>query len=55
MNASEKASIRHIERFSKSGIPIHNSLVQDTAGGETRRTQAIARHFVFQANVIQCY
>ena len=36
MNTSEKAeltaSIRHIERFSKSGLLIYNSEVADTAG-----------------------
>ena len=49
MNTSEKAelsaSIRHIERFSKSGIPIYNSEVPDMAGRKTtirrKRTQAI--------------
>ena len=46
------ASIRHIAIFLKSGIPIFNSEVPDTAGRETRRrrrkrrTEAIAKRFV---------
>ena len=45
------ASIGHIARFSKSGIPIYNSEVPDTAGRKTRtRTLAIAKHFAFQVN-----
>ena len=52
MNALEKAelaaSIHHIVRFLKSGIP-------DTADRETRRrrTQANAKCFAFHANVMQ--
>ena len=64
MNTSEKAkltaSIRHIERFSKSGIPIYNFEVPDTAGRKaaiatTRRTQEIAKGFTFYANdAVRC-
>ena len=60
MNTSEKAelsaSIRHIERFSKSGIPIYNSEVPDMAGRKTtirrKRTQAIAKRYAFHVNAI---
>ena len=46
-------SIRHIARFLKSGIPIYNSDVPDTAGRKTtrRRTQAIAKRFGFHTSV----
>ena len=47
------ALIRYIIIFLKSGIPIYNSEVQDTASRKTRRrrrTQAIAKHYVFHAN-----
>ena len=41
MNTSEKAepiaSIRNIERFSKSGIPIYNFEVLDTAGRKKKK------------------
>ena len=41
MNTSEKAepiaSIWHIERFSKSGIPIYNFEVLDTAGRKKKK------------------
>ena len=40
-------SIRHVARFIKSGISIYNSEVTDAAGRETRRTQAIAKRFLF--------
>ena len=52
--AEFSASIRHIARFLKSGIPIYNSEVPDMAGIKTRRrrTQAIAKHFAFYANAI---
>ena len=50
MNTLEKAeltaSLRHIERFSKSVIPIYNPEVPDTAGRKTRRrrrTQVIEK------------
>ena len=49
------ASARHIERFSKSGIPIYNSKVLDTASKKTRsrkkrrRRQAIAMRYAFHA------
>ena len=49
------ASIRHIARFLKSGIPIYNSEVPDTLGRKIRRrkrTQAIAKRFAFYANAI---
>ena len=48
------ASIRHIAIFLKSGIPIYNSEVPDTAGRNTRRrrrrTQAIAKRYASHAN-----
>ena len=54
MNTFEKAELTdlvcHIERFLKSGIPICNSDLSDTAGRKTRRrrrAQAIAKHFAF--------
>ena len=57
MNALEKAelttSVSHIERFSKSGMPIYNFNVPDTAGRKTttrRKKQAITKHYVFHAN-----
>ena len=60
MSTSEKAkltaSIRYIERFSKSGIPIYNSEVPDEAGRKTRRrrrTQAIEKRYAFQVNAIK--
>ena len=44
MDTLEKAeltvSIRHIAIFSKSGMPIYNSEVPDTAGRKTRRMDA---------------
>ena len=57
MNILEKAeltaSICHIDRFLKSGMPIYNSEVSDTAGRKTRsRTQGIAKRFAFYANTI---
>ena len=58
MSNSEKAeltvSVRHIERFSKLGIPIYNSEVPDTVARKTRRrrTQAIAKRYAFHANTI---
>ena len=53
-NAQLTATIRHIARFLKSGIPIYNTVVQDTAGKKkkTIRTQAIAKCFAFYANAI---
>ena len=46
------ASIRHIARFLKSGIPIYNSEVPDTSdtNTRTRRTQAIAKRCAFHVN-----
>ena len=49
------ASIRHIERFLKSGIPIYNSKVPDAAGRKTikrwrRRRTAQAKRYAFYAN-----
>ena len=50
------ATIRHTWRFLKSGIQIYDSEVPDTAGRKTRRriirrrTQTIAKRYVFQAN-----
>ena len=48
------ASIRHIVILLKSGIPIYNSEVPDTAGRKTtrRRTQAIVKRFSIYANAI---
>ena len=52
------ASVRHIERFPKSGIPIDNSEVPDTAGRKAkrrmrrRRTHAMAKHYAFHTNAI---
>ena len=55
-NAELVVSICHIGKFSKSGIPIYNSEVLDTAGRETsrrkRRTQAIAKRYTFHANAV---
>ena len=62
MNTLEKteltAPVLHIERFSKSGIPIYNSEVPDPTGKKMkrrtrRRTQAIAKCCVFHANAIR--
>ena len=55
-NAELTASIRHITRFLKSGIPIYNSEVPNTIGRKTRRrkTRATAKHFAFHANAIKC-
>ena len=58
MNTLEKvevtASIRHIARFLKSGIPIYNAEVTDTAGRKTRRrAKAIAKRFAFHAKAIE--
>ena len=51
------ASICHIARFLKSGIPIYNSEVPDTTGTKTtttrRGTQAIAKCFAFHANAMK--
>ena len=49
------ASILHITRFFKSGIPIYISEVSNTAGRKTRRrrkrrTKAIAERFAFDAS-----
>ena len=47
------ASIRILREFLNSGIPIHNSVVPDTAGRKTRkrrRTQTIVKRFVFHGN-----
>ena len=41
-----------IARFLKSGIPIYNSEIQDTAGRKARRTQATAKRFAFYTNSI---
>ena len=51
--AELKTSIRYIERYLKSGIPICHSEFPDTAGRKTRRrTQAITKRFAFHANAI---
>ena len=47
--------IHYIARFLKSGKPIYNSEVPDTAGRKTtsrRKTQAIAKRFAFLANTM---
>ena len=48
-------SIRRIARFSKSGMPIYNSVVPDAAGRKPRRrrrrTQTITKRHAFHANV----
>ena len=55
-NNSEKteltASIKHIEKFPKSGILIYHSEVLEKTGRKTRRrrTQEIAKRYVFHAN-----
>ena len=41
------ASILHIERFSKSEMPIYNSEVPEKM---SRRIQEIAKRYAFQAN-----
>ena len=47
------ASIRHIARLLKLGIPTYNSKVPDTAARKTRRIQTIiVKRFVFRANAI---
>ena len=50
-------SVRHIGGFSKSGIPIYNSEVSDTAGKKTRkkrrRSKAIGKRYAFQAITIK--
>ena len=56
MDTLEKAelttSIRHIEIFLKSGIPVYNSGVPDTAGGKMRRRLIIAKRYPFHTNAI---
>ena len=59
MDTLEKAEltalIRHIAIYFKSGIPLYNSEVLDTAGRKTRRrrrTQAIAKRYAFHTNAI---
>ena len=61
MNVFEKAeitaSVRHIERFPKSRIPIYNSEVPSTTGRKAKRrrkirAQAIAKRYAFHANAI---
>ena len=53
MNTSERAkltaSIRHIERFAKSEIPVYKSEAQEKMG---RRTQAMAKCYTLQENAI---
>ena len=58
MSTSEKteltALVRHIEKFSKSGIPIYNSEVphcwQKIAATRTTKTQVITKRYAFYAN-----
>ena len=56
MNNMEKVaiSIYHTEIFSKSGIPIYNSEVIDTAARKknNERIQAIAKRSLFYSNAI---
>ena len=61
INTLEKAkliaSVQHIERFSKSGIPIYNFKVLETADRKTRtrrrrRRQVITQRFTFLANIV---
>ena len=49
------ASIRHIARFFKSGIPIHNSEIPNMTGRKTRRrrTRAIAKRSAFNAKALR--
>ena len=49
--AELNASIRHIAKFLKSGIPIYNSEVLDTAGRKTRRVKRSISCNFFQS----CY
>ena len=64
MNTSQKTeltvSVRHIQRFLKSGILIYNCEVQDTPGRKTRRRRrrrrrkkTIAKRYVFHKNAIK--
>ena len=57
MNTLEKAeltaSVRRIERFSKSGIPIRNFKVLGTAGRKSRRRRKQAIAFVQTRKIIQ--
>ena len=55
----QKGLNEYLERFSKSGIPIYNSKVQDMAGRNTRtkrrkgnRTQTIVKCYALHANAI---
>ena len=53
--AELNASIPHIAVFLKSGIPIYNSQVRDTAARKKRRrrrTHAIAKRYAPHANAI---
>ena len=58
MNSSEKAkltaSVRHIEKFSKSGLPINNFKVLGKADRKTTRirTQATTKRYAFHSNAI---
>ena len=60
------ASIRHVERFLKSGILIYISEVPDTAGRKTRRrrrrrkrrrrrSQEVAKYYAFHENTVRKY
>ena len=53
MNISEKAkfiaSVRHIERFSKSEIPIYNSKVPEKLWKRRRRNNDSYKTYAFQA------
>ena len=48
------ASVRHIEKLAKSGIPIYDSEASDTAGRKARRgrrrKQAIAKRYAYHTN-----
>ena len=52
--AELNASVHHIERFSKSGKPIYNSKVPDSAGRKTiRGTLATAKHYASHEKAIK--
>ena len=51
MSTELTAFVRHIERFSRSEIPIYGSQNEDTAVRKTKiRAQAIAKRYAFQSN-----
>ena len=56
MNILEKAelitSIHHVDRFSKSAIPIHNSEISEILDRRKKR-KAIAKRYALQANAVK--